>query len=132
MNLKRRACAIYNRIVHRDRVRAELESLNFADGRMDVLMKHPSMQIIAAEVGKFFADMGASNYVEMTMFDVATMQTYALVIQKVGRPTPHEVNAQLREALETIDQQPEIARPMADLTLRSLGYKRRDASNDAR
>lgn len=101
-----------------------LEHVSFDDGKFELTARHETIRIIASELGKYFQECGGVNYVEMQMFDPATIGLFTVTIRRSGGKEPSQVNEALRDALESIYEQTADAnaRETARLTLIKLGY----------
>ncbi len=126
MNIFQLLRALYNRTINRTKWKVEFSKINyFQDGdksTLEVFASYPGMRIISEEMGQFFAHNGGPNYVEWTMFDHVTMKAYVLTVRPHSRPTPQEINAEMRTALQSIAADPTAADTLAKVVLRKFGY----------
>jgi hypothetical protein len=118
----RKLHALYNWIFRRKEIHLALKSMNVDDDRMNMVVEHPEIAVIASELGEFFIKCGGVNVLEMKMFDPATIGIFVLTMQREGHPSFADINETMREALEKIHQHPENALRIAEITLKSLGY----------
>lgn len=115
---------VYNRLFKREEYSTALRQFSYEDSTLKALYEGADMRVIAEEVGRFFANSKAANFLEMRMFDPATMREYTMTVRPTDRPTPSEVAAEMRDALESIYEltTDTDARETARLTLTELGY----------
>ena len=121
---------LYNRVFRREEMKLMLEHVHFEDGKMDITARHKSVSVIASELGKYFQECGGVNYIEMQMFDPATIGLFTVTIRKSRGFEPSQVNDKLRGALESIYEltDDKSARETARLTLTELGYMQDEAA----
>lgn len=117
----RRIKAAFNLVFRRKQIDIVLKSVEFKDSTANVVLQHPEFAHIANELGKFFIAAGGKNYVELTLFDPATIGMYTLNMQKIGGKTPSMINEELRTELEAERE-----------TRREWGRQRQDALDEAR
>lgn len=115
---------LYNRVFRREEMKLMLESIHYEEGKLEMTARHEAVAIIASELGQYFQEAGSANYVEMQMFDPATIGLFTVTIRKSRGLEPSQVNDKLRRALEEIyELTPDTAtRCTAETTLRELGY----------
>lgn len=114
--------ALFN-VIFRRREVMRIKELHYADDKLDIIYAdYPGIKVMAKELGEFFIKVGGTNFVQISLFDPATMATYDLTIQKRGRYFPSQVISQLRAALEMIQDDPSQAEQIADAALKSVGY----------
>ncbi len=109
--------ALYNRTLNRRQWQIEFSKINYSQegdsSTLELFAKYPGMRIISERVGQFFSASGGPNYVEWTMFDHVTMKAYVLTVRPHSRPTPQEINAEMRTALQSIAADPTAADTLA-------------------
>lgn len=121
---------LYNRLFRREEMKLMLEYVHFDRGAMEITAQHEAVSIIASELGKYFQECGGVNYIEMQMFDPATIGLFTVTIRKSGGKEPSQVNEALRDALESIYEltDDKSARETARLALTELGYMKDEAA----
>lgn len=121
---------LYNRVFRREEMNLMLEHVHFEHGKMEITARHEAVSIIASELGKYFQECGGVNYIEMQMFDPATIGLFTVTIRKARGLEPSQVNDKLRHALESIYEltDDKSARETARLTLVELGYLQDEAA----
>lgn len=114
--------ATYNRIFKREQIAALFKRMEFQDNTLKVLAEHPTIAIIANEIGKSFIKAGAVNYLEMTMFDPATIGFFTILVtpQKHGVLAQGQIINKYRDALERIAADPHNAAEIAQSALRAV------------
>lgn len=115
---------VYNRLFKREEMALMLEHVHFEKGVMEMTARHEAVSIIASELGKYFQECGGVNYIEMQMFDPATIGLFTVTIRKSRGKEPSQVNETLRNALESIYEltTDTDARETARVALTELGY----------
>lgn len=136
MSIRRNIKAWYNKTFHRKEWEALIQDVSFQakDGKYSghFTLQDERLKILSGMiVGTFQASAGI-NYVEWTVADPASLESYTLTIQKTSRPTPGIVNGRLRDALLQIanipkedwsfPSHPVRVRQLAVMALRDMGY----------
>lgn len=116
---------LFNRTFRRKEFELKLKSVNanFETDTLQVVGEHPFALKMAEEMVDLFIDSGATNYLELRLFNPADMNSYIFRIQRGKGATPAEINVHLRYALEHIEKKPEGAAEVAANVLREVGYK---------
>lgn len=126
--MNRKLKALFNRVFRRKEIALEFQRFHYENNKLEFSAAHPQIGIIAGELGKFFIEVGASNFLELTMFDPATIGTFKMTMQREGRLGDREVREKMRSALEQIHSHPEHdSYLIADKVLRELGYLKEQA-----
>lgn len=61
------------------------------EGALDIGLKHPIVNAMAAALAEMVGD---ANYVEMRMKHRQTGEEYTVHVQRISKPTPHELRRQ--------------------------------------
>lgn len=121
--------ALYNRVFRSAEIAAAMQELNIKPGETNVVFSHPGVTELAREIASFFDDAGGINFVEFRMFDASSMRRFEVTVRLASRPSPQQINAALREALEGIERSPESASRMARAALDRCGYPAQTLEN---
>lgn len=119
---KRTFKAAFNLVFRRREIDLKLKEFSIDENTWNIRVEHPQVTVIAEALGKYFIECGASNFLEMTMFDPASIGVFTLTMQRMGKPNDAKVRELMRQALETIYADPDQARTVAEATLLKLGY----------
>jgi hypothetical protein len=98
----RRLKALYNRTFRKREIEAQLVSLDFQDGNMDAVLKFPGIAILTNQIAGYFDETGGKNWVEVTMFDNASMRMFVVTIQRKGGETPAQKIKRLEAEIEQL------------------------------
>jgi hypothetical protein len=90
-----------------DYLEPHLRSLNIESGEFRAELAGKAVEAMALSLVSTFKEGGATNYIEMSVFDRADpFQRYVVTVQKAGKLSPHEkadaAEAKLRVAVEVL------------------------------
>ena len=130
--LKRKVMALYQSIRHPEDKRLHdvmLTNMTMDEkGRFDIVVEHPNVVLLAAEVAQLFDKSGASNYFEFEMQDKPTRRYFRVTVQPIHRFDKTRVTEIMRDALTEIADSSMSASYDAPLkamnTLIKLGYRK--------
>lgn len=125
MSIKRKFQIFYNQRFRKTEYQAKLVASRIDDTGFSFIVEHPALAEITELWVKFFIEQGASNFVEMTIFDKATMQDYMFTMRKRGRYDKFDVIKICRNALNEIaylDGDAQQLRYIAQVALDKIGW----------
>lgn len=135
--LWRKVLMIYQSIRHTEDKRdhdVRLKSMTLDEcGRLDAIVEHPHIALLAADVATMFDKSGASNYFEFEMQDRPTRRMFKVTVQPIHRFDKSQVTEIMRQALTEIADSSMNASYDASLkainTLIKLGYRKSEATD---
>ncbi len=81
--------------------------MHLKDGKFDMSVGHPNVQILADSFVQFFKEAGGINYVGLTVSDKETGDEYDLVMTKKNTKSMYEVNAELMAEIAALKKKHE-------------------------
>ena len=116
-----------------EEIEPELLYAQFEGGKTNMTVKHPIVPIIARGLADYYKAISPINFVELTFQDLRDNAEYTLTMASTIRPTPSEITAKLRAALELIlgySSTLEGAHIAAELALQDCGYLPKKATKN--
>lgn len=103
---------LFNRTFRRREIDIVLKRAHFEDNTLQMTMQHPEFAVIARELTNYFREIGADNYMTLTLYDPATLEAFELTLQRVKGRTVSQVNRRMQRLIRDIDENPIQAREL--------------------
>lgn len=84
-----------------------IKSMHLEDGRFEMAVVGPMMELLACTFVAAFKEGGATNFMEMSLFDRdEPFQRYTVTVQKVGAKSPADLLNEAKRELAAIQARP--------------------------